>query len=298
MELIYFQSPPEEPCVGEFEVRDLMPGMGTVVGTALRRVLLSSVPGTAAVWMRIDGVLHEFSTIPGVREDVCELALRMKKLRFRVYDRGIHILTLDVRGRDVMAADLVTDGGVEVLNPLCRIATMNETGHLKMELMVQTGRDHTPEQLEPGLREAETKPVNGIWLDPVYSPVEQVAVDVEEDGEWEHLRLRVRTNGVVSPRQAVDWAGRILEGLMSAVQTVAEPAGGKVQMVLGVSESALEELGLSVRSYNRLRRAHFQTVEDVLNCSRQDLYDTKELGPKTIMELEEKLGARGLCLRS
>ena len=296
MELIYVQTPVEGPCVGEFELLDLAPGMGTVVGTAMRRVLLSSVPGTAAEWMRIEGVPHEFSTVPGVREDVSELVLRMKKLRFRVLDRAVHTLSLDVWGRDALAADFITDGGVEILEPAYRIASINETGHLKLELAVRAGRDRAMGEYGPAFPAGERPPIGTIWLDPVYSPVEQVAVDVEENGERENLRLRVRTNGVVTPRQAVDWAGRILTGLMDSVRSASSPEE-QTEMVLGISGRALEELGLSVRSYNRLRRAHFETVEDVLSLSRKELYETKELGPKTILELEEKLLAQGLCLR-
>lgn len=291
MEYICTQSPPELPTRGIFEMQNLHPGMGTVIGTAMRRVLLSSVPGTAAVSMCIRGVSHEFATIPGVKEDVQELILRMRGLRLRIRDRGLHSMTLHVKGRDALAADLTGDGCVEVLNPFYKIATLNETADLELTLQVRSGRDHAPPD------RYETDPIGVILLDPIFSPVEQVAVDVEETDGGDRLRLAVNTNGVVSPREAVDWAGRILTemtGGLSRSLAAESEAGSALREVTGLP---LESLGLSNRSYNRLKRAHFDTVEEVLSRSRQELYDTPALGPKTLLELEEKLTDLGLSFR-
>lgn len=284
------------PVHGMFELDGLQPGMGTVIGTAMRRVLLSSVPGAAATWMSIEGVAHEFSTVPGMKEDVQELILRMRGLRLRVRDRAIHKLTLHVKGRDALAGDFRGDGSIEILNPLYKIATLNEDATLDINIWIRSDRDKgtalkdAPPGWEDGI------PAGMLWLAPIYSPVEQVSVQVDEELDSDRLRLEVWTNGTVSPREAVDWAGRILTeltGSMSRVLLSPEQLTPAVREVQGLQ---LEELGLSTRSYNRLKRAHFDTVEELLSRSRRELYDTPALGPKTLLELEEKLAKIGLHL--
>ena len=285
------------PVHGIFELDGLQPGMGTVIGTAMRRVLLSSVPGTAAVWMNIQGVAHEFSTVPGMKEDVQELILRMRGLRLRVRDRAIHRLTLHVKGRDALAGDFRGDGGVEILNPLYKIATLNEDATLDMDIWVQSGRDKGAASKDELPDRGEGIPAGMLWLAPIYSPVERVSVQVEEEPDSDRLRLEVWTNDTVSPREAVDWAGRVLTemtGSMSRALLSPERSTPAVREVQGLR---LEELGLSIRSYNRLKRAHFDTVEELLSRSRRELYDTPALGPKTLLELEEKLAEMGLRLR-
>lgn len=285
-----FQAPEDMPVYGEFEIKNLQPGMGTVIGTAMRRTLLSSVPGAAPVWMKIDGVCHEFSTVPGVKEDVSQLLLGLRKLIVRVYDRNVHRIVLCVKGRNAYAGDFITDSQVEILNPELPVATIGENGVLSMEVWVGNGRDHAEEK--KNVRDS----FGMIYMDPVYSPVQKVAMDVEEEAEREHLLLRVRTNGSVSPKAAVDWASRILRELMSGMEELKTPATGWLPMACGIEGMRLEELGLSNRSYNRLRRAHFDTVEEILSRSREELYDTPALGPKTILELEEKLEKKGISL--
>lgn len=295
------QSPSETPRFGEFTVSGLLPGMGTVVGTAMRRTLLSSVPGAAVEWMRIEGVAHEFSTVPGVREDVSEILLRVKRLVLRANERGVHRLTLEAAGRDALAGDLAGDGGVDVVEPEYVIAHLGPKAVLKLELLVREGRDHAmngPAGSVGGQR--ERMPIGMIYADPVYSPVEKVAVDVEPDGERETLRLRVWTNGAVSPRQAVDWAGRVMEeltGQLAALEASA-PAPEPVRPMIIEQGQPLENLGLSNRTYNRLRRAHFESVDEVVRRSRRELCDMPELGEKTVQELEVKLRERGLSLRT
>lgn len=292
MEYKSIQTPENMPTYGEFELRDMMPGMGTVVGTAMRRVLLSSVPGAAALWMRIEDVPHEFSTIPGVKEDVSQILLAVKRLILRIPDREVHSLYLDIKGRDAYAGDFTTDGNVEILNPAHKIATINETGRLKMELLVQNGRDHAMNGTGPEDKGKRRAPMGMIWLDPIYSPVEKVSVEVEEAPDREHLRLRVWTNGAISPKGAVDWSARILRELAMGLEKV------KSASEEGCSRTRtqpIEVLGLSNRSFNRLKRARFHTVESILRCTRQELWDTPNLGPKTLMELEEKLAQRGMA---
>lgn len=291
MEYICIQTPEDTPVYGEFVIRDMMPGMGTVVGTAMRRVLLSSVPGTAVTWVRIEGVLHEFSTIPGVKEDVSQLLLAVRKLTLRVRDRNVHSLYLNVKGRDAYAGDLTSEGGVEILDPSCKLATINRDGHLKMELWVQAGRDHAMDGESADPRHKRRAPIGMIWADPIYSPVKKVSLEVEEEGDREHLRLCVRTNGTVSPREAVDWSGRILSDLMGNLERLSQPP-----KPVETKGRPLEVLGLSARAFNRLKRARFHTVEAVLVHTRQELWDTPALGPKTLVELEEKLSRQGLHL--
>lgn len=292
MEYRSFQTPEDVPVYGEFEIRDLQPGMGTVIGTAMRRTLLASVPGAAPVWMKIKGVCHEFSTVPGVKEDVSQLLLGLRKLVLRVYDRNVHKIALSVKGRDAYAGDFVTDGQVEILNPELPVATIGEQGELSMEVWVQNSRDHSmTESHDRG------RTYGRIYMDPVYTPVRKVAVDVDEQPEADHLLLRVWTNGAVSPRAAVDWAGRILRELMNGVEALKSPAPGTEAMAHGIEGMKLEELGLSNRSYNRLKRAHFDTVEELISRSREELVDTPELGPKTVQELEDKLKSKGIYFR-
>ena len=292
------ETPAELPVHGVFELAGLQPGMGNLVGTAMRRVLLSSVPGTAAVWMSIPGVAHEFATVPGVKEDVQELILRMRGLRLRIHDRAIHKLSLHVKGRDALAGDLFGDGCVEVLNPLYKLATLSGEGDLALDIWVQGGRDK-------GVRPKEAPPDRGgdvpagmLWLDPIYSPVERVSFQVDEEPDSDRLRLEIWTNGTVSPKEAADWAGRILTEMTGSVsRTLAGPdtAPPPLREAMG---RRLEELELTTRSYNRLKRAHFDTVEEILSRSRQELYDTPALGPKTLVELEEKLAQFGLHLKN
>lgn len=292
------ETPAELPTHGVFEIDGLQPGMGTVVGTAMRRVLLSSVPGTAAVWMQIEGVAHEFSTIPGVKEDVQELILRMRGLRLRVRDRAVHRLSLHVKGRDALAGDLFGDGSVEILNPLYTLATLNDDGDLALDIWVQGGRDKGVGPKDAPPDRGESVPMGMLWLDPIYSPVERVAVQVDEEPDSDRLRLEVWTNGTVSPKEAVDWAGRILAemtGSMSRALSGPEASPPAIRAAMG---RRLEELELSTRSYNRLKRAHFDTVEEILSRSKQELYGTPALGPKTLVELEEKLAQIGLRLRN
>lgn len=291
MECKSIQTPEEMPSYGEFELRDLMPGMGAVVGTAMRRVLLSSVPGAAALWMRIEGVPHEFTTVPGVKEDVSQILLAVKRLILRIPDREVHSLYLDIKGRSAYAGDFTTDGDVEILNPTCKIATINETGHLKMELLVQNGRDHSMTGAGPEDKGKHRAPIGMIWMDPVFSPVEKVSVEVEEEPEREHLCLRVWTNGAISPKGAVDWSARILQemtmGLEKMTSASEKPGSGE-------KTQPIEVLGLSTRSFNRLKRARFHTVESILCRTRRELWETPNLGPKTLLELEEKLAQQGM----
>lgn len=292
------ETPAELPVYGIFEIDGLQPGMGTVVGTAMRRVLLSSVPGTAAVWMQIEGVAHEFSTIPGVKEDVQELILQMRGLRLRVHDRGVHRLFLHVKERDALAADLFGDGRVEILNPSYKLATLNNDGDLTLDIWVQGGRDKGVHRADAPPDRGEGVPTGMLWLDPIYSPVERVSFQVDEEPDSDRLRLEVWTNGTVSPKEAADWAGRILAkmtGSMSRTLAGPDTTSPSLREALGWR---LEDLELSTRSYNRLKRAHFDTVEEILSRSRQELYDTPALGPKTLLELEEKLSEIGLKLNN
>lgn len=287
---------PGEPLShGVFEMDGLQPGMGTVIGTAMRRVLLSSVPGAAALWMRIEGVPHEFSTVPGVKEDVQELILRMRGLQLQINDRALHSLSLRVTGRDAYAGDLCGDGSVQILNPLYKIATLDDRAELELDLWVQNKRDR-------GVQNSgafpEDTPLGLLRLDPVHSPVARVSVTVDEHPENESLRLEVWTNGTVSPKEAVDWAGRILSEMTGSISRLLA-SGPEVHIpgLLELSGRPLENLGLSTRSYNRLRRAHFDTLEEILSRSRQELYEIPSLGQKTLAELEEKLAGLGLSFR-
>lgn len=296
MEYQSMEIPGELPSHGVFEIDGLQPGMGTVVGTAMRRVLLSSVPGAAALWMHIKGVSHEFSTVPGVKEDVQELILRMRGLRLRVNDRALHSLSLHVKGRDAYAGDFHGDGSVQILNPLYRIATLNDRAELELDLWVRNSRDRG---VQNSVSLPEDTPLGLLRLDPIHSPVERVSVTVDERTEEDCLRLEVWTNGTVSPKEAVDWAGRILSEMTGSLsRALSSGTEAHTQGLTKLPGRPLEELGLSTRSYNRLKRAHFDTLEEILSRSRQELFEIPSLGQKTLTELEKKLAGLGLSFRS
>lgn len=196
-----------------------------------------------------------------------------------------------------MAGDLTGDSRVEILNPLYKIASLSEKAELHMELWVLSDRDKGIKEKGDPPNCGEDIPLDLLWLDPIYSPVERVSVEVDEQPEADHLRLQAWTNGSVSPKEAVDWAGRILSEMTGSLGRVLSGPEAAPPALRETAGRRLETLGLSTRSYNRLKRAHFDTVEEVLSRSRRELSDTHALGPKTLLELEEKLAVMGLHLR-
>lgn len=290
---------------GKYVVEPLERGYGTTLGNSLRRVLLASLPGTAVSDIQIDGVLHEFSTIDGVLEDVTEIVLNVKKLSLKSYvdEKKVEI---DVDGpKKVTAADIQTDGDLEVLDPDQYICTVAEGGHFHMILTVKTGRGYTPAEQNKN----EDTPIGVIPVDSIFTPVSRVNYQVEHTrvgkrDDFDKLTLDVWTNGSIDPRKAISLAAKVLtEHLTIFVDLTDEAKNAKMMVEKEENqkekklEMTIEELDLSVRSYNCLKRAGINTVQELTDKSESDMMKVRNLGRKSLDEVKEKLAKLGLSLR-
>ena len=289
----------------QFEIEPLEPGFGYTLGNSLRRTLLSSIPGAAVTQIRIEGVLHEFSTIPGVKEDVTDIILNLKELVIKSeHDDPVSVF-LRVQGpKDVLAEDIEKPAGIEILNPDLRIATMNKKGRLDMELLVERGRGYTTAERN---KQGEGT-IGVIPIDSIYSPVRQVSyrvehTRVEQMTNYDKLILDVETNASLSPKEALAAAGSTLRELLGLVADLSEAEaltlGPAPEEIARSSDLALpiEEMDFSVRSYNCLKREGVQTVGDLVQRTEQDLLDIRNFGQKSIDEVKQKLAEMGLGLR-
>jgi DNA-directed RNA polymerase subunit alpha len=289
--------------LSRFIVEPLEPGFGYTVGNAMRRTLLSSVPGAAISLVKIEGVLHEFTTIPGVTEDVTELVLNIKDIVVRMEsDDATGTLQLRARGpNDVTAADIETPTGLTIVNPEQRVATLNSKGRLDMELTVERGLGY-----EVADRMKRKDVIGVIPVDAIFSPVRRVTyvvehTRVEQMTNYDRLVLEVETNGAVSPSEAVMHAARRLGELMGLFRELVEgpivdeevPA----EAAPAYAEEPIEKLDLSVRSLNCLKREGVHTVGDLLNYSLEDLMDIRNFGEKSVIEVKDKIEAMGLNLK-
>jgi DNA-directed RNA polymerase subunit alpha len=291
---------------GKFVVEPLERGFGVTVGNALRRVLLSSIPGAAVTSVKIEGVLHEFSTIPGVVEDVTQIILNLKELTLRLHTDKPKLLRLDVRGkREVTAADIQQDAEVDILNPDLHIATLDrKDAHLAMELVVERGKGYVPAE-----RHRRSEHVIGIIpVDSIFTPVQKVNYVVEDTrvgaSEADRLILEVWTDGSVRPEEAVQEAARILIDQLRLFATLGQEAAGGAGLdqtadaqMARLAAMPIEELDLSVRPYNCLKRAGINTVGDLIQRTEEEIVSVKNFGRKSLDEVREKLAALGLSLR-
>lgn len=296
----------EDNKYGKFVVEPLERGFGTTLGNSLRRILLSSLPGAAVSSIKVDGVLHEFSTIPGVKEDMVEIVLNLKELVLKMHSDEPKVLTINAQGpKIVTAGDIITDPDVEILNPEQLIATLNEDGKLYMEITVEKGRGYVPAEKnkKPG------QPIGIIPVDSIFTPIRRVNFTVENTRvgqvtDYDKLTLEVWTNGSIKPDEATSLAAKILsEHLMlfinltdhvNDVEIMVEKEEDKKEKVL---EMTIEELDLSVRSYNCLKRAGINTVEELTQRTEEDMMKVRNLGKKSLEEVQQKLAALGLSLR-
>ena len=289
-----------------FIIEPLEPGFGYTLGNSLRRTLLSSIPGAAVTQIRIDGALHEFSTISGVKEDVTDLILNIKDLVLRSDSDEPVAIQLRVQGpKDVTAEDITVPTGVEVLNPELHIATINKKARLDMELVVERGRGYVSAERNKKGRDT----IGVVPIDSIFSPVRRVsyaveATRVEQMTNFDKLVLDIETNGAISPKEAFAAAGRTLVELLGLVAQQSEDAqaltlGPAPEDMAQASALALpiEEMELSVRSYNCLKREGVGTVGDLIQRTEQDLLDIRNFGQKSIDEVKAKLAAMGLGLR-
>ena len=290
----------------KFVCEPLERGYGITIGNSLRRILLSSLPGSAITSVKIDGVLHEFSTIPNVVEDVPEIVINLKGVRLKLDQNEEKTLRIDFKGPgEVKAGDIMTDGTVEILNPDLHIATVSEGGSLKMELTADMGRGYNN-------AEKNKKPDQAIGvlpIDSIYTPVKKVNYSVENTRvgqrvDYDKLTIELWTDGSLKPYEALSLAAKVLTGHLELFIDLSETAKNTQVMVEKeenkkerVLEMSIEDLELSVRSFNCLKRAGISTVEDLTNKSEADMMKVRNLGKKSLDEVTNKLHALGLDFR-
>lgn len=292
---------------GKFVVEPLERGYGTTLGNSLRRVLLSSLPGYAITSVKIDGVLHEFSTIDGVKEDVTEIVLNLKGVILKIHGDGPKTIYIDASGKcQVTAGDIKADSDVEILNPEHLIATLEEGGALKMELTCDKGRGYVSAERNKQLMQ----PVIGvIAIDSIYTPVLKVNYTVENTRvgqitDYDKLSLEAWTDGTISAQEAVSLGAKILTDHLDLFVDLSDEARETETMIVKNDDSkgkllemTIEELDLSVRSFNCLKRAGINTVEDLINRSEEDMMRVRNLGRKSLEEVVAKLESLNFTLR-
>ena len=298
----------EDNTYGKFVVEPLERGYGTTLGNSLRRIMLSSLPGVAVNSVKIDGVLHEFSTIPGVTEDVTEIILNIKKLAVKLHSDGPKTIYINHEGAgEICARDIKCDSSVEIINGDLHIATLNDDAKLVMEIVIDRGRGYVSADRNKQL----LQPIIGVIpVDSIYTPVHKVNYTVENTRvgqitDFDKLVLEIWTNGTIDPHDAVSLAAKVMNEHLNLFIDLSESAKNteimkekeesKKEKVL---ETTIEELDLSVRSYNCLKRAGINTVQDLPNKSEYDMMKVRNLGRKSLEEVIAKLDSMGLCLTS
>ena len=292
---------------GKFVVEPLERGFGTTLGNSLRRVLLSSLPGVAVTSIKIDGVVHEFSTIEGVKEDVTEIVLNVKGITAKLYSDTPKTVRIEASGEgEVTAGSIQQDAEIEVLNPDWHIATLADGAKLIMELVFDKGRGYVP--AERNKQAAEQASLNALPVDSIYTPVLKVNYTVENTRvgqitDYDKLTLEVWTDGTISAKEAVSLAARIMTEHLNLFVTLSQEAMDAEIMVEKddkgkekALEMTIEELDLSVRSFNCLKRAGINTVEDLINKSEDEMMKVRNLGRKSLEEVMAKLDSLGSTL--
>ena len=285
---------------GKFALEPLERGFATTVGNSLRRVLLSSLPGVAVTAIKIDKVMHEFSTVKGVKEDVTELMLTLKELSMNMDSNGEAILRIDAQGEcEITAGDIICPAGVEMVNKDLHIATLSEDADLKMEIYINKGRGY----VSSDTNKQKGLPIGVIPMDSIYTPVKKVnftieEVNVSEDEQYERLVLDIWTKKTVSPKDALSIAAKIftehLTDSVNAMEIMVEKEQDEKEKVL---EMTIEELDLSVRSYNCLKRASINTVQELTAKTEDEMMKVRNLGKKSLEEVIHKLHELGFTLK-
>ncbi|WP_186576196.1 DNA-directed RNA polymerase subunit alpha [Aquibacillus kalidii] len=296
----------DDATFGKFVVEPLERGYGTTLGNSLRRILLSSLPGAAVTSVQIDGALHEFSTIEGVVEDVTTIILNLKKLALKIYSEEEKTLEIDVQGEGkVTAADITFDSDVEVLNPSLHIATLGANAQLRMKITAERGRGYRPADAN----NHDDQPIGVIPVDSIFTPVSKVTYQVENTRvgqitNFDKLTLDVWTDGSIRPEEAVSLGAKIYTEHLNIFVSLTDEAQNAEIMIEKeedqkekVLEMTIEELDLSVRSYNCLKRAGINTVQELAHKSEEDMMKVRNLGRKSLEEVKHKLEDLGLGLR-
>ena len=287
----------------KFVCEPLERGYGVTIGNSLRRILLSSLPGSAITSVKIDGVVHEFSTIPNVVEDVPEIVINLKNVRLKTFDNDEKMIRIDFKGEgEVTAADIITDSSVEILNPDLHIATVSEGGHLQMEMTVEKGRGYN----SAAKNKKPNQDISVLPIDSIYTPVKKVNYSVENTRvgqmvDFDKLIIEVWTDGSLKADEALSLAAKVMTGHLEIfidlseatknTQVMVEKEESKKEKVL---EMSIEDLELSVRSFNCLKRAGISTVEDLANKTEEDMMKVRNLGKKSLDEVTHKLHSLGL----
>ncbi len=297
---------------GKFIIEPLERGFGTTIGNALRRVLLSSLPGAAVYSIKIDGVFHEFTSISGVREDVTALILNIKSLILKANEDDVFTLTISEKGpKIVTAGDIQVPAGVEILNKELEIATLSEGGVLEMELKVRTGRGYVGADINKQLFQNASQGIGTIFTDAIYTPVERVSYVVEptrigQSTKYDRLVMEVWTNGSLEPQEAISLGAKILMDHLEVIVAIKDSVLESESFIKPNTANfdkpsttmMIEDLDLSVRSYNCLKRAGIQTVEELTQKTEEEMMRVRNLGKKSLKEVKDKLHDMGLGFKS
>lgn len=294
------------PTYGKFVVEPLQRGYGTTLGNALRRILLSSLPGAAVTSVKIEGVLHEFSTIPGVVEDTTDIILNLKTLRLRVHSQGEKVLRIEKTGEGVVtAADIMADADVDILNPSLTIARLDKDARFFVEMTAAQGRGYTPAERN----KKPHQPIGVIPVDSVFTPITRVNYSVEntrvgQHTDYDKLTLEIWTDGSLTPEEAISIGAKIMSDHLQLFVSLTEKAEATKTLVDRgdntkdrVLEMTIEELDLSVRSFNCLKRAGINTVQELTEKTEEEMMKVRNLGKKSLEEVQHKLAELGLYLK-
>ena len=297
---------------GKFVLEPLERGFGITLGNALRRVLISSLPGAAVFSIKADGVYHEFTTIPGVREDVAMMILNIKDLVMKIDDDEIYTLKISAKGPcTVTAGDIICPESVEILNKDLVIAHVEKGGVLEMELKAKNGRGYVSSDANKQIFQGSSTSIGTVFTDSIYTPIEKVAYDVEptrvgQDAKYDRLVIEIYTDGSITPQMAISLASKILIDHLDIITNVREEVNGMESIMKENNNEVthreqsmmIEDLDLSVRSYNCLKRAGIQTVDELTQKTEEEMMRVRNLGKKSMKEVKEKITELGLSFKA
>lgn len=297
---------------GKFVLSPLERGFGTTIGNALRRVLLSSLPGAAVFSIKVDGVYHEFTTIPGIREDVSMIILQLKQLVMTIEDDDVYDLQISAKGPcTITAGDIICPAQVEILNKDLEIAHLEKDVTLEMELKAKNGRGYVSADINKQLNRGASQGIGTVYTDSIYTPIEKVSYNVEptrvgEDVKYDSLTMEIWTDGSINPQKALSLAAKILIDHLDIVASINEDILNMDNVIMeGTTEQPnkgqqmmIEDLDLSVRSYNCLKRAGIQTVDELTQKTEDEMMRVRNLGKKSLKEVKDKLIELGMGFKS
>ena len=297
---------------GKFVLSPLERGFGTTIGNALRRVLLSSLPGAAVFSIKVDGVYHEFTTIPGIREDVSMIILQLKQLVMTIEDDDVYDLQISAKGPcTITAGDIICPAQVEILNKDLEIAHLEKDVTLEMELKAKNGRGYVSGDINKQLNQGASQGIGTVYTDSIYTPIEKVSYNVEptrvgEDVKYDSLTMEIWTDGSINPQKALSLAAKILIDHLDIVASINEDILNMDNVIMeGTTEQPnkgqqmmIEDLDLSVRSYNCLKRAGIQTVDELTQKTEDEMMRVRNLGKKSLKEVKDKLIELGMGFKS